>query len=155
MGGRAIKRVGGACLALACCIAVSASAQETRPSVAPAAKLSWYGDPSAPDISGVWVRAGVEGNSPSKEGWLPWPPPLKGKFAETWKQRVAEAAAGTRKDDPIRGCLPPGMPRYVTGMTTPMAMLLGSRIACRASLRMRPRRRRNEAASKAITRRPP
>ena len=84
---------------------------ETRPPEA----LSWHGDANAPDISGVWVRADVPAGSGSKEGWTPWAPPLKGAFADTWKKRVADAAAGTRTDDPIRSCLPPGMPRYMTG----------------------------------------
>ena len=91
--------------------------------VIPPQKLSWYGDPKAPDISGVWVRSATEGKSPSKEGWLPWPPPLKPPFAATWKKRVGEAAAGSRTDDPVRGCLPAGMPRFVTGMTPPMLIL--------------------------------
>ena len=87
-------------------------------------RLSWYGDPKAPDLSGVWVRADAQGAaSESREGWLPWPPPLKPPFAETWKKRVAEAAAGTRTDDPVRGCLPPGMPRFDTGTNGPMLIV--------------------------------
>ena len=94
------------------------------PAVIPPQKLSWYGDPAAPDISGVWVRSGTEGNTTaSKEGWLPWPPPLKATFAATWRKRVADTAAGTRTDDPVRACLPAGMPRFVTGMIPPMLIL--------------------------------
>lgn len=85
--------------------------------------VSWYGDPKAPDISGVWVRVDEPAKQgTSKEGW-PAAPPLKGAFAATWKQRVADAATATRKDDPVRGCLPPGMPRFITGMTGPMLIL--------------------------------
>ena len=98
-------------------------AQAVQPTVIPPQKLSWYGDPAAPDISGVWVRSGTESKSASKEGWLPWPPPLKAPFAATWKKRVGEAAASSRTDDPVRGCLPAGMPRFVTGMTPPMLIL--------------------------------
>lgn len=88
------------------------------------AKVSWYGDPNAPDISGVWVRVETAGSSSkSKEGWIPFPPPLKGEFAAAWKKRVADDAAGTRTDDPIRGCMPAGMPRFITGMNTPMMIL--------------------------------
>lgn len=98
------------------------SAQSPAP--AGPAKLDWHGDAKAPDISGVWVRAEAQGSAGgSKEGWGPWPPPLKTKFAETWKKRVADAAAGTRTDDPVQGCLPAGMPRFVTGMTGPMLIL--------------------------------
>lgn len=99
------------------------AAQSTAPVVIPPQTLSWYGDPKAPDISGVWVRSAAEGKSASKEGWLPWPPPLKPPYAATWRKRVADAAAGTRTDDPVRGCLPAGMPRFVTGMTPPMLIL--------------------------------
>ena len=74
-------------------------------------------------MSGVWVRADAQAASGSKEGWGPWPPPLKAKFAEMWKKRAADAAAGTRSDDPVQGCLPAGMPRFVTGMTGPMLIL--------------------------------
>ena len=93
------------------------------PAVVPPQKLSWYGDPAAPDISGVWVRAASEGNSSSKEGWLPSQPPLKPRYAAIWRKRVAEAEAGSRTDDPVRACLPAGMPRFITGMTTPMLVL--------------------------------
>ena len=116
------KLLSAACLAMAV-TASAALAQAVQPTIIPPQQLSWYGDPSAPDISGVWVRSGTEGKSASKEGWLPWPPPLKAPFAATWKKRVDEAAAGARTDDPVRGCLPAGMPRFVTGMTPPMLIL--------------------------------
>ena len=83
--------------------------------------LSWYGDPTAPDISGVWVRATPAAPGPSKEGWLPWPPPLKGDFAATYARRTADPAA--RTDDPVRACLPPGMPRFTTGATGAMLIV--------------------------------
>lgn len=90
-------------------------------------KLSWYGDPKAPDLSGVWVRVDAADKagsaSKSKEGWLPWPPPLKAPFAATWKKRVADAAADKRTDDPVRGCLPPGMPRFMSGTNAPLLII--------------------------------
>ncbi len=98
--------------------ASQAAAQPVSP--APPEHLSWYGDRSAPDISGVWKLAepGNAGDpAGSKEGWRPWPPPLKSPFDAAWAKRVAAAAAGTRVDDPVRGCLPPGMPRFITGAT--------------------------------------
>ena len=107
-------------------VAAATSAQ----SPAAAEHLSWYGDPGAPNLSGVWVRAEASddaGNASSghksKEGWRPWPPPLKGTFAETWKKRVTDAAAGKRTDDPVRSCLPPGMPRYITGTQGPLLIV--------------------------------
>ncbi|MES2258046.1 MAG: hypothetical protein V4724_05985 [Pseudomonadota bacterium] len=90
-------------------------------------RLSWYGDPKAPDLSGVWVRQEQRARPvaalASKEGWLPWPPPLKAPFDAAWEKRVAEAAEGKRSDDPVRACLPPGMPRFVSGTNGPMLIL--------------------------------
>ena len=82
-------------------------------------RVSWHGDASAPDISGVWVRQPSAGSG-SKEGWGPWPPPLKPAFLDKWKTTAAATAAGTRTDDPIQACLPPGMPRFITGATGPL-----------------------------------
>jgi hypothetical protein len=86
---------------------------------------SWYGDPAAPNLSGVWVRKddGPTPTGASPEGWKPWPPPLKGEFATTWKKRVKDASAGTREDEPFRRCLPPGMPRFMSGVTTPLLII--------------------------------
>ena len=81
------------------------------------------GDPSAPNLSGVWARVDAPAPSKSKEGWSPWPPPLKPPFAAIWKKRVADAAAGKRTDDPIQGCLPPGMPRYMSGVIGPLLIM--------------------------------
>jgi hypothetical protein len=92
--------------------------------------LSWYGDPSAPNLSGVWVRADATGDDDkagsahnSKEGWRPWPPPLKRMFAAIWEKRVTDAVAGKRTDDPVRGCMPPGMPRYMSGTKGPLLIV--------------------------------
>ena len=109
-------------LCLSAVASLPASAQMATP--IPPQTLSWHGDPKAPDISGVWVRDDAASQAAgSKEGWLPWPPPLKPKFAAVWRKRVADAAAGTRTDDPKRGCLPPGMPRFDTGMTGPLLIV--------------------------------
>ena len=90
----------------------------------PPEKVSWNGDPKAPDLSGVWIRVDQPGTtSASKEGWLPWPPPLKPSFNAIWLKRVADATAGTRTDDPIQGCLPGGMPRVMSGMTGPLLLI--------------------------------
>lgn len=98
--------------------------QAMVPAVLPPEDLNWHGDPKAPDLAGVWVRVETDAKAgSSKEGWLPWPPPLKPKFAEIWRKRVADAAVGKRTDDPVRACLPPGMPRYVTGTTSPMLLM--------------------------------
>jgi hypothetical protein len=100
----------------------TASAQAPVP--AAPEHVSWYGDPSAPDISGVWVRADDQATpSGSKEGWQPWPPPLKDEFAATWAKRVAAAQAGKRTDDPVVDCVRPGMPRFITGMTGPLLIV--------------------------------
>ncbi|WP_374944587.1 hypothetical protein [Sphingomonas sp.] len=102
----------------------SAILAQTPPAVLPPERLSWYGDPSAPNLSGVWTRADTaEVAGSSKEGWTSWPPPLKGRFATTWKQRVAEAKAGTRTDDPVVACVPAGVPRFITGMKGPLLIV--------------------------------
>ena len=111
-----------ATLALAVAAPPVAVAQSVAPAPLPPEKLSWYGDPKAPDVAGVWVRVEPAAGA-NKEGWGPWPPPLKGKFAEVWRQRVADAAAGKRTDDPITACLPPGMPRYMTGTRSELLII--------------------------------
>jgi hypothetical protein len=94
------------------------------PAPLPPKPVSWYGDPGSPDISGVWVRADTASPaSRSKEGWLPWAPPLKAAYAATWKKRVADEAVGKRTDDPVRTCLPPGMPRFITGTNGPLQII--------------------------------
>lgn len=104
--------------------AVAQSTGDAPPQVLPPEKLDWHGDASAPDLSGVWVRVPTTtaaGKSP--EGYLPWPPPLKEPYAATWHKRVADSAAGTRTDDPVMGCQPAGMPRFIAGMTGPMLII--------------------------------
>ena len=105
-----------------CTLARAQGSAESTPG-----QVSWYGDPKAPNLSGVWSRIDSVGNadpsSASKEGWKPWPPPLRAPFASIWKKRLADAAAGKRSDDPVRACLPPGMPRYVTGTNGPMLII--------------------------------
>lgn len=125
------KRVFAAAIAAAGLIgsvAVAEPAAAPAAAAAPVARapspVSWYGDPSAPDISGVWVRTDSgAASATSKEGWLPWPPPLKPAFASVWKKRLADATAGTRTDDPVRACLPPGMPRFITGTNGPLQII--------------------------------
>jgi hypothetical protein len=123
-----ISRATACGLLLAAC-ACAAFAQ-TPPAVLPPQSLSWFGDPGSPDLSGVWARAGDantlqlgQGAAVSKEGWKPWPPPLKGEFAALWKKRVAEAKVGARTDDPVTACLPAGMPRFITGMKGPLLIV--------------------------------
>ena len=107
--------------ALAALLASGAAALPVA--VAPPEALSWYGDPKAPDLSGVWVRVDTPSPTASKEGWTPWPPPLKAPYDATYAQRLADAAAGKRTDDPVPTCQPGGMPRVITGMTTPMLLI--------------------------------
>ncbi|WP_174279049.1 hypothetical protein [Sphingomonas bacterium] len=91
---------------------------------APPRTASWNGDPSAPPFGGVWRLAEAPAAPRgSREGWAPWPPPLKGAFATRWRKAVADAAAGTRTDDPVMNCLPPGMPRFITGDRGPLLII--------------------------------
>lgn len=103
--------------------APGAARQQDLPARQPVERLSWYGDPSAPDVSGVWVRVEPPATNGSKEGWLPWPPPLNPSFAALWRKRLADAAAGRRSDDPVTRCLPPGLPRMMTGTTQPLRII--------------------------------
>jgi len=122
-----------AAAALAALLTVPGSrtlAQPQAPAPLPPEHLSWYGDPGAPDVSGIWVRADAGGQAPapgtaskSKEGWMPWPPPLQPPFLATWQTHVTDAAAGKRIDDPVRSCLPPGMPRFITGTNGPLQII--------------------------------
>lgn len=105
-------------------LALNDTANAAPPAPSAPEKLNWHGDATAPDISGVWVRVdSATAAKSSKEGWLPWPPPLKPAFAKVWRERLAQQTAGNRKDDPVRACLPVGMPRFDTGMTTPMLIM--------------------------------
>ena len=112
----ALRAVGG--------LALGGVASAAPPAPSAPEKLNWHGDATAPDISGVWVRVdSATSVKVNKEGWLPWPPPLKPAFAKVWRERLTQQVVGTRKDDPIRACLPAGMPRFDTGMTTPMLIM--------------------------------
>ncbi len=112
--------------------ALVGAAWAQAPAPLPPEKLSWNGDLAAPDLSGVWVRAdparaqdaaASAAKNSSKEGWQPWPPPLTPEFAAVWQKRVADAETGKRTDDPIRSCLPPGVPRFVTGTNGPLLII--------------------------------
>ena len=101
----------------------NAASAQTPPVALPPQPLSWFGDPGSPDLSGVWTRVDAPAGVASREGWTPWPPPLRGAFAAMWKKRVADARAGTRDDDPVTACLPAGMPRFITGMDGPLLIV--------------------------------
>ena len=124
-------RKAGAVLGLLLAVFCSGAAPAQTPPVAsPPQVLSWYGDASAPNVSGVWARLNVAvdpkdlaAGTTSSEGWTSWPPPLRGGFAAIWKKRVEEAKAGTRTDDPVTNCLPAGMPRFITGMNGPLLIV--------------------------------
>ena len=42
------------------------------------------------------------------------------RFHSVWRKRVTDGTTGTRTGDPIRACLPPGMPHFIAGSTTPL-----------------------------------
>lgn len=124
-----ISRIAASGLVVWLCTGNTATAQ-LPPAALPPQPLSWFGDPGSPNISGVWARAegaanGAtgDGNAASPEGWIPWPPPLRGEFAALWKKRVADAKAGKRADDPVVACLPAGIPRFITGMKGPLLIV--------------------------------
>ena len=120
-GGRIAYAFGVVTAAIALTGVVSAQAQP--PAALPPEQLNWMGDTTGPPLSGVWTLAERLTTGASVEGWRPWPPPLKGAFADTWKKRLAAAATGQRDFDPVVGCVPPGMPRFITGTRGPLLIV--------------------------------
>jgi hypothetical protein len=85
--------------------------------------VSFHGDPSAPDISGLWLGTytGPPGDRPqipiddrSITRWAPWPPPLTPPFQKQHDERLAAARAGRAVGDIGARCLPFGMPIMAT-----------------------------------------
>jgi hypothetical protein len=128
---KAASSISSLAIALATLSLAVAAAEPSAPATqATGRSLSWFGDPGSPDISGVWLLevpatspADASAGSRSPEGWTPWPPPLRGAFATTWKSRIAAAKSGQRSDDPVKACLPAGMPRFITGMRGPLLIV--------------------------------
>jgi hypothetical protein len=114
---------GLAIVALACASSAARAADETS---APARAVSYYGDPGAPNISGLWLgteigepgvgfapgRGPADGRPPTY--WAPWPLPYTAAYQKINDERVAAAKAGRQLGDTSASCFPFGMPRAIS-----------------------------------------
>ncbi|MEY2926567.1 MAG: hypothetical protein RL367_1044, partial [Pseudomonadota bacterium] len=93
--------------------------------------MSFDGDPSAPDISGVWLgsKTGIPGvksapNRGSADGapetfWSPWPLPYRPAYQKIVDERTAALAQGRALGDNGAQCLPLGLPRLLVAKVYP------------------------------------
>jgi hypothetical protein len=94
-----LRAVAIAALSLA---AVSAWAADERPLTA------LYGDPSQPDLSGLWLVTGGFFFSPDRKL-----PALKGEYKALYEKRLAAMNEGRPIDDVTADCLPAGVPHLL------------------------------------------
>ena len=89
---------------------------------------SLYGDPRAPDISGLWfgsfpLQPGAIAQAPPEPNtvivWAPWKPPLTPAYQKIFDERIAALKKGRALGDIGRRCLPWGMPRMMAGTLYP------------------------------------
>ena len=87
--------------------------------------VSFHGDPSAPDISGLWQgtttavpgerfppgRGPADGRQPTF--WAPWPLPYTPAYQKIYDERVEAAKKGRQLGDISAMCLPFGQPRML------------------------------------------
>lgn len=109
-------------------LAHAAGADQSSPPPA----VSFYGDPGAPDISGLWQGTamgipgkGVVSNSgTTADGrpptyWAPWPLPYTPAYQKIYDERVAAAKKGRALGDTGSRCLPFGLPNMLASMHFP------------------------------------
>ncbi|MDP9013408.1 MAG: hypothetical protein M3O41_12255 [Pseudomonadota bacterium] len=75
------------------------------------------------DFSGVWALSPKQGRTYDPDAGLKQQPPLKPEWKEQWDKTRARQVAGMRVWDPLSRCLPPGMPRTMSG-SYPMEILM-------------------------------
>lgn len=120
--GNRFKRLAlfGAAVAAICAAGSMAQAAEGQ---WPPAGVSYYGDPSVPDISGLWLGTAmaVPGQPPANNSGrtadgrsplylTPWPLPYTPEYQKIYDERVAAAKAGKALGDTGARCLPFGLP---------------------------------------------
>lgn len=120
-------------------IAVAAATLAAGPAVVAAAPPSsgrgpsphFHGDPSAPDISGLWLgtltaapgqtfapgRGPADGRPPTY--WAPWPLPYTPAYQKIYDTRVDAAKKGSQLGDLSAKCLPFGMPMVLVAKVYP------------------------------------
>ena len=110
---------GAAMSALLSLSAVGSTAIAADDPAAVAPGQSLYGDPSAPDISGLYMGTftwtpGYTSQLPTKEQnrthWAPWPPPFTPEYQKRFDERLAQQKAGKVVGDTGARCLPFGLP---------------------------------------------
>ena len=93
--------------------------------------VSFYGDPAAPDISGLWLgsetgvpgeafapnRGPMDGSPPTF--WAPWPLPYQPAYRRIVEERAAALKQGRALGDMGARCLPFGMPRVLVAKVYP------------------------------------
>ena len=80
--------------------------------------------PFAPvDLSGVWALSPKQGRTFDPDAGMDQQPPLNAQWLAEWKKTRARQRAGMRVWDPLSRCLPPGMPRTMSG-SYPMEILM-------------------------------
>jgi hypothetical protein len=127
------NRLRRACLtvAAAAALAVPAGSMAVHAAEDPTATSpghTLYGDPSTPDISGLWlgtytITPGYLPQQPvpavDTTRWAPWPPPLTPAYQTRADERIALAKAGRAVGDGGAKCLPFGMPFGLTNKGYP------------------------------------
>ena len=123
------RRWCGALAALA--LAWTAPAYAAAPADGQGGPVSFYGDPGAPDISGLWLgtltgipgqqfgpnRGPVDGRPPTF--WAPYPLPYTPAYQAIQDARVAAAKRGVQLGDVSARCLPFGLPMMLVSKVYP------------------------------------
>ena len=98
----------------------------------PAPRVSLYGDPHSPNISGLWLgtamgipgqgaitNSGSSGDGRPPTYWAPWPLPYTPAYQRIYDERVAAAKQGRQLGDISAKCLPFGLPMMLASKVYP------------------------------------
>ena len=72
-----------------------------------------HDETSYPDWKGRWLRLQSGNFDPTKPPGLPQKPPLTPEYQAVFEASVKDQAAGGQGNNPMAGCMPPGMPRMM------------------------------------------
>lgn len=123
------RALGGALigLLLGCSPALAADDQTWPPP-----GVSYYGDPSTPNISGIWLgtamavpggaaqtNSGATSDGRAPTFWAPWPLPYTPEFQKIFDERVAATKRGVALGDIGARCLPFGLPMLLASKIYP------------------------------------
>ncbi len=112
-------------------VTATGSAFAADPSSESGPSPRFYGDPGAPDISGLWLgtltaapgqtfapgRGPADGRPPTY--WAPWPLPYTPTYQKIYDDRVEAAKKGKQLGDLSAQCLPFGMPKVLVAKVYP------------------------------------